>query len=311
MKRIILLAALLLAASACAKTTEAPNNTPAQPTNVNTSATPKASTTVTEADITAREKEIWDKIKQKDLDGFAAMLADDFVSVSGAGVHDKEATVGEVKNLELTDFTFSDWKVVMLDKDAAVVTYTVTSKGTAGGKPLPTTPWRGSSAWVNRGGKWLGVFHQETEAKEAPSSSDKSAKPAASTETKSAAAVTPEADPIAREKQVWDAVKKRDYDTFESFLAEDLIEVFEWGVNDRAASLEGVRNVDLSKASLSDFKTVKLNNGATLVVYTVRGPSPPFSKDGERDSSIWANRNGKWLAVFHQATPIVSATAGK
>ena len=312
MKRLILFAALLLAASACTKTAQAPGNTNSSTiADGNASATPKAATTVTDSDIIAREKEIWDKIKQKDFDGFAAMLADDFVTVSGDGLYDKAATVGEIKNMVLTDYTFSNWKVVMANKDAAVVTYTVTSKGTAGGQPLPPTPWRGSSAWVNRGGKWLGVFHQETEVKEAPPPGDKSAKPAASTETKSATAVTADTDPVAREKQIWDAIKKRDYDTFASFLAEDQIEVFEFGVHDKAASLEGIKNVDLSKALLSDFKTVKLNDSATLVVYRVSGPSPPFGKDGERDSSIWANRDGKWLAVFHQATRINPASKSK
>jgi hypothetical protein len=30
-----------------------------------------------------------------------------------------------------------------------------------------------------------------------------------------------------------------------------------------------------------------------------------MSPDGERQSTIWVNRGGKWLAVFHQGTTIV------
>lgn len=310
MKRIILLAALLLAAAGCATTTQAPsNNAPAQPANANATATPKAATTNADADVIAKEKEIWDTIKRKEADAFAAMLADDYMHIANDGIYGKAETVSGVKMLDLTDITFSDWKTVMLDKDAAVVTYTVNVKGTGGGQPVSATPVRGSSVWVNRNGKWVGVFHQETNVEPMPPDTAGN-KPVATT----AAAATPQAaakpadasadDPVAREKQVWDAIKQKDFDRFASYLAEDQLEVSSWGVNDKAASVKGVQQVDLSKATLSDFKTLKLNDAATLVSYTVKGPTPPFTKAGERSSTIWVNRGGKWLAVFHQGTSI-------
>jgi hypothetical protein len=316
MKRIILLVTLLLAASGCATTTEAPsNNAPTPSANTATSATPKAATTAADSDVAAKEREIWDAIKKKDSAAFAAMLADDFTYITDDGVYDKAGTVNGVKQLELTDVTFSDWKTVMLDKDAAVVTYTVKTQGTSGGQPIPATPVRGSSVWVNRGGKWVGVFHQETYVEPAPPDTEDTAgnKPAATATTPAtsptgAQPAEPVADdPIAREKQVWDAIKKKDYDRFASFLAEDQIEVFGWGVNDKAASVKGVQQVDLSKATLSDFKTVKLSDAATAVIYTAKGPTPPFGKEGERNSTIWVNRGGKWLAAFHQSTAVKAA----
>lgn len=314
MKRIILLATLLLAASACATTTEAPsNNAPAQPANTTASATPKAETTAADADVTAKEKEIWDTIKKKDSAAFASMLADDYVYVANDGVYDKAWMVNAVKQLDFTDITFSDWKTLMLDKDTAVVIYTVNTKGTYGGQPVPAKPVRGSSVWVNRGGKWVGVFHQETDI--APPPPDKAGnKPAATTATPVTEAKPAEPvadDPVAREKQVWDAIKKKDYDRFASYLAEDQIEVSPWGMNDKAASVRGVQQVDLSKATLGDFKTLKLSDTATVVIYTVKGPTPPFTKEGERSSTIWVNRGGKWLAAYHQGTNIKAAPKSK
>ena len=307
MKRIILLATLLLAASGCATTTEAPsNNAPVQPTNANATATPKAATTAPDADVVAKEKEIWDTIKRKETDAFAAMLADDYIHIASDGVYGKAETISGVKQLDLTDISFSDWKTVMLDKDAIAVTYTVNVKGTVGGQPIPEKPVRGSSVWVNRGGKWVGVFHQETDIEPMPPDNTGN-KPAATTTTPQAeakAAEAPADDPIAREKQVWEAIKKKDYDRFASFLAEDQIEVFSWGVNDKATTVKGVQQVDLSKATLGDFKTAKLNDAALVVMYMVKGPTPPFSKAGERNSTIWVNRGGKWLAAFHQSTSI-------
>jgi hypothetical protein len=166
-----------------------------------------------------------------------------------------------------------------------------------------------SSAWVKRGDKWLAIYHQESQVKEAPkdekTASTAPAKPAAATTETKPAPVTPAADPIARENQVWDALKKKDYDTFASFLAEDQIEVWEIGVNNKAGSVEGVKKVDFSGAALSDFKTVKFDDDATLVTYLAKGPAPTFSKNGERQTTIWVNRGGKWLAVFHQGTSVM------
>ena len=168
MKRLILVVAMLVGLSACSTTpttnTSNTANTNAS-TNANTSATPKAEAATPSDAITAREKEIWDKIKTKDYAGFGDMLTDDFIYIAPDGIYDKAKTVNDVKGFEPTELTFSDWKVLMLDKDTAVVTYTVRAKGTSNGKPIPDVALRASSAWVNRGGKWLGIYHQECEVK--------------------------------------------------------------------------------------------------------------------------------------------------
>jgi hypothetical protein len=311
MKRLLLLSAFLLVFSACSTTPEPSNanssNTAANTNaaaNANTNVSPKTETSSPSDAIIAKEKEIWDKIKTKNPDGFGSMLADDFIYVSGDGVYDKAGTVNGVKGLDFTDVSFSDWKVVMLDKDAAVVTYTVNTKGTNNGQPMPATPVRGASAWVNRGGTWVGVFHQETEVKEA-------AQPTSSPQTAAKASPPPPAKPAettsdvaANEKIVWDAIKRKDADTFASYLAEDALEVESIGVYDKAGSVKGITMFDASKAALSDFKTIKLNDNASLVTYMVKGPSPDFEKLGERDSTIWVNRGGKWQAAFHEGTAV-------
>jgi hypothetical protein len=309
MKRTIVLVALLLAASGCATTTQAPNNTPAQSANANAAATPQAAPTASETDVIAREKQIWDMIKKKDFDGFGNMLADDAIEVASDGLYDKAGIIKSVRDLELTDISMSDWKVVTLDKDAAVVTYVVAVTGTSGGQQIPPNRVRASTAWVNRGGKWLAVYHQGTEAKEAqasqptPTSSQPSPKASPSTDSKPAASPS-EFDAVAREKEVWEALKKRDYNGFASFLAEDQMEVGADRVNDKAGSVKGVSGSDMSSASLSDFKVVKLDDDASLVTYVVKMAGAGSGPEEERHSTIWVNRGGKWLAVFHQDTPV-------
>ncbi|HEX8920617.1 MAG TPA: nuclear transport factor 2 family protein, partial [Pyrinomonadaceae bacterium] len=249
MKRIILFAALLLAASAC-KTAEAPGNANAtpQPANANAASTPKAEASTTESGAITQEKQIWDNIKKKDPEAFAAMLAEDFIYLSSDGVYNKAATVNGIKMIEPTEITLSDWKTVTVNKDATVVIYTVDMKGKSGGEPIPPGAMRAGSLWVNRGGKWVGVFHQDTAIESPPAGGDSGNSASSNTatakppvqgdETKTAEPVSDDA--VAREKQVWDAIKKKDYDRFASFLAEDQMEVFGWGVNDKAASVEGV-----------------------------------------------------------------------
>ncbi len=112
---------------------------------------------------------------------------------------------------------------------------------------------------------------------------------------------------IAREKQIWETLKQRNYKAFADMLAEDQFEITPNGSHDKAATLTQVQGTDFSGAQLSDFKVIKIDKDAAIVAYMVKGPIPAFSIAGERHSTVWANRNGKWLAVFHQST-LVSGT---
>ena len=313
MKRLILLAAVLLGLSACS-TTPAPSNantsnTPAN-TNANTNATPKAEANTPSDAITAREKEIWDKIKAKDYTSVGDMLTDDFIYIAPDGIYDKAGTLNGIKSFEPTEITFSDWKVLMLDKDTAVVTYTVKATGMSNGKPISDTPLRASSAWVNRGGKWLGIYHQECEAKPASTPTPSTAKSPEAKASPGGMASMPACgndDAVAREKMLWDILKKKDFNGFANYLAEDAIEVEPDGVYDKAGSVKGVSQFDFSKVTLSDFKTLNLGTDIQLVTYLVKGPPPEFGAQGERDTTIWAKHSGNWQAEFHQGTPVEAA----
>jgi hypothetical protein len=262
---------------------------------------------MTEADAITKEKAIWDTIKNKDYDAFGNMLADDQVEVTGEGVLDKAASIAAVKDFEPVELAFSDWKFSSIDKDAFIVTYTVSVKGKFKGKDFPTESSRCSSAWVNHGGKWLATYHQECPVKPPmpPPAASKSPAPA-----ESPAGTTPVAatgpDPIANEKIVWDLFKARNYDGFATLLAPTFVEVESDGVYDKAGAIKGVTGFDASKFVLSDWKAVKLNDDAMLVTYTVKMSGTPG--DGERASSIWAKQDGKWLAMLHHGgTPVMKA----
>ena len=305
MKKTFLLIAALILTSACA--TPPPANREAPPA----AASPVA-VVMTEADAIAKEKAVWDAIKSKDWDAFGNMLAEDQMEVTGEGILDKAASIASVKKFEPTEVVFSDWKFLSIDKDAFVVIYTANTKGKYDGKEFAPLSARASSAWVNRGGKWLAIYHQECPvkppmppAKNAPKSpANAAASPAASPVVTATGS-----DAIADEKIVWELFKAKNYDAFAALLVPDFIEIEPDGVYDKAGTVKGVSMFDASKAVLADFKSVNLDDDASLVTYTVKDAGMPDAPLGVRHSTIWVRRNGNWMGLFHHGGTAVMKPA--
>jgi hypothetical protein len=215
-----------------------------------------------------------------------------------------------LKDYDLSDITYSDWKMLTIDKDAVLLTYNLNPKATYKGQAVPPGPYHAAAAYVNRDGEWLGIYFQQTLAQAMPPpaspTASKSPKSAASPGAKMADAGP---DPVANEKLVWDALKSKNYDAFAAYLAPDSMEIEADGVFDKSGSVKGVQMFDASKAELSDWKTVKFDNDASLVTYIVK--TPGMNPDQARHSTIWASRDGKWLALFHQGTPVAKPEPAK
>ncbi len=306
MKKILALVSLLILAAACATQPAGNKDTIANAnTNANKAAETKTTAPPSEADIIAKEKAAWDAFRKKDADAFGKVVAADYIEVTDMGVMDKATTIAGMKDFEVSDVTFADWKMTPIDKDAVILTYTATIKGTYKGKDIPPDPCRESAVYVNRNGEWLAIFFQETRitkpmpvesAKEAPKTASPSGTPGQTGP-----------DAVANEKLVWDSFKARNYDAFASYLADNFMEVESDGVYDKAGSIKGVQGFDASKAELSDWKTVKFDDDASLVTYVAKIPKFPT----QYHSSIWVNRNGKWVGLFHQGTMAGEASAAE
>lgn len=300
MKKLYVLISLLLVVAACA--------TPPANQNVNTStiAEKPSAPAMTEADAIAKEKAVWDAITKKDYDGFAAMLDSGQLEVMSDGVMDKATSVTSVKDFEPTETTFSNWKFLSIDKDAYVVVYDANMKGKFKGKDFPPATVHASSAWANRDGKWLAVYHQECEVMNSPAPPPPATKkPTASPATAPAPAAAATSDPIANEKMIWGFLKAGQVDAFGNLIATDAIEVEPIGVWDRAGIINSVNGMDFSKSTTSDFKTLNIDSDAALVTYLVTMPGAKTPE--ERHTTIWALRDGTWKAVFHHGTPATKA----
>jgi len=120
---------------------------------------PNSSQRLSVADtLIACENDTWRLIKQKDLDGFSSYLAEDFYDIFPDG---KERTKSELleflRGADLKDYRLSNFRVTMLNQDAAVVTYHVDAHASIQGYDI----WMKNSVtsgWAKRGSKWLNIF---------------------------------------------------------------------------------------------------------------------------------------------------------
>ncbi|HYX27639.1 MAG TPA: nuclear transport factor 2 family protein [Pyrinomonadaceae bacterium] len=123
---------------------------------------PRMSKAALQKKLAANETALWNAWKNKDAKPFQNWLAADSVMIGDQGVGTKGDVVKMMAAMpcEVKSFTLSDWKLSMIDADAAVITYKGVAEGTCAGKPIPTV-WA-SSVWVNRKGKWMAFSHQES-----------------------------------------------------------------------------------------------------------------------------------------------------
>jgi hypothetical protein len=96
-------------------------------------------------------------IKGKDLKGFASCLAEDFYDIFPDG---EERTKSELlkflSGADLKDYRLSNFRVTMLNQDAAIVTYQADARALIQGKEILMKN-SVTSGWAKRGGRWLNV----------------------------------------------------------------------------------------------------------------------------------------------------------
>jgi hypothetical protein len=115
--------------------------------------------------IAANEKAVMDAILQGDAKTFHSYVLPDSFAMSGEGVikvadfdkmMDERKTACKFTKGEHTESTFY-W----VNESTVVHIYKATIDGACNGQAIP--PVWSSSVWTNKGGKWLGAFHHESE----------------------------------------------------------------------------------------------------------------------------------------------------
>jgi ketosteroid isomerase-like protein len=114
--------------------------------------------------IVAQERAELDSLKTGDMTAFTNFLADDAVLVDARGSAGKAEVVEHTSHLRLHEYTMSDIHFVPLSGDSGLIVYNLVESGNSHGKEF-TAKVHVSALWAKRGGKWVCVFGQESEAR--------------------------------------------------------------------------------------------------------------------------------------------------
>jgi hypothetical protein len=120
----------------------------------------------------AKEKEVWEALKQKDKATASRLLADDFVGMYATGFYTKSEWVKQIdEQYSITDYTIDDVKLLRASPTTALLLYKSTCKGTGEWAEFCARAEYISDLWVKRNGRWMAMFSQDTQATSSQSGS--------------------------------------------------------------------------------------------------------------------------------------------
>jgi Domain of unknown function (DUF4440) len=113
--------------------------------------------------LVALEKQSWEAWKNHDGGFFQKFLSDDHVEVGFNGVTDKAAVVAGVGSpiCSVKQYSLDRFQLVVMDANAAVLTYHAAQETTCNGVVVPSPVWA-SSLYLKRGGHWFNALYQQT-----------------------------------------------------------------------------------------------------------------------------------------------------
>jgi hypothetical protein len=112
--------------------------------------------------LIANENKVNEAVAKGDAATFTSLLAPEAVSGDGSSGFTKAADLTKTLNqLKISTWHIMNPQVVWIDDKSAVVAYIWMGAGTYMGKPIADTTYA-STVWTERNGKWLAVFHQES-----------------------------------------------------------------------------------------------------------------------------------------------------
>ena len=113
---------------------------------------------------------------------------------------------------------------------------------------------------------------------------------------------------IQLEKEVWKAARARDATKFAELVPADAVMIFHSGIVTQPDYIATMHGRTLQKNKIWDLRGYMPNRTTVILTYqTVRRgnyrgkrfPSTPVI-----ESTIWIKREGRWVAVLNQETPI-------
>jgi len=113
---------------------------------------------------------------------------------------------------------------------------------------------------------------------------------------------------IAKEIGIIAAQKRRDFSAVEAVLAEGFHEIGSSGrLFSKSEILHAIQEVQIIDYSFEHFKILPIDRSYMILTYVA---TVKRNHQGQEHctrayrSSTWMERDGTWLVVFHQATPL-------
>jgi hypothetical protein len=110
---------------------------------------------------------------------------------------------------------------------------------------------------------------------------------------------------VAKEREGLDALKTGNIELFGNLTADDAVLVDAQGPATKAQVLKNVAGFNLTDYSMEDVRFVPLSLKSGLIEYKITEKGVSHGKEFTAQayvSSIWAEREGKWLCLFSQET---------
>ncbi|HEY5086230.1 MAG TPA: nuclear transport factor 2 family protein [Gemmatimonadaceae bacterium] len=117
-----------------------------------------------------------------------------------------------------------------------------------------------------------------------------------------------EAQVVAREREGWDAIVRKDFEAYGRTLAPEYHEIGPEGYHDRALALRSIRGMQLARYTMVNVKVARVAPDIAILTYrgTLFGTflgkpmqTAPFSYH-----NIYVKRNAVWLSVFGEETSV-------
>ncbi|REJ76229.1 MAG: DUF4440 domain-containing protein [Acidobacteria bacterium] len=282
-------------------------------------------------DIDKSFGEAW---KNKNGAHFDQNLTDSFVGGGASGFVDKASVVRMINEspCEVRSYSTSEYKVVELSENAALLAGKGTNDATCDGQKVPENEYYGS-LYVKEGDTWKAAYYQNAEVPAAAGDGDaedsedgdsnaNTSGNTANAEAEKADASDDEAEKeeppkpniqndaelaktlIDMDKKFWDAFFKKDTKVFEDGLGSSFLAVGSDGIRDRAAEIAyiGEHKCEISSYTLSDEKATKVNDNFVVLTYAAASKG---TCDGQPmpekmyTASVYMKDGDSWKPVMH------------
>jgi len=114
--------------------------------------------------ITQKEKNMYESIKNGDMNAFKNSLSENFMGVYASGISNRDEEVETVgSNLAIDSYSFSEVSVLTPADNVAVINYKVSMSGSWADEAF-SNDYYATSTWIKMGNEWKVIVHSDMQA---------------------------------------------------------------------------------------------------------------------------------------------------